>query len=86
VLGGDSLPTRKPDPAMVYDAARQLGRERVLYIGDSEVDAETAMNADLPFVLFTEGYRKTPVDQLQHAATFKQFCQLPDIVVQWGWQ
>lgn len=86
VLGGDSLPTRKPDPAMVHDAARQLGRDRVLYVGDSEVDAETAMNAGLPFVLFTEGYRKTPVDQLQHAATFKQFSQLPDIVAQWAWR
>lgn len=86
VLGGDSLPTRKPDPAMVHDAARQLGRDRVLYIGDSEVDAETAANAGLAFLLFTEGYRKTPVDQLQHAATFKQFSQLPDIVAHWKWQ
>lgn len=86
VLGGDSLPTRKPDPAMVHDAARQLGRDRVLYIGDSEVDAETAANAGLAFLLFTEGYRKTPVDQLQHATTFKQFDQLPDIVAHWKWQ
>lgn len=86
VLGGDSLPTRKPDPAMVHDAVRQLGRDRVLYIGDSEVDAETAANADIPFLLFTEGYRKTPVDQLRHAATFKQFNQLSDIVAHWTWQ
>ncbi len=86
VLGGDSLPTRKPDPAMVHDAARQLGRDRVLYIGDSEVDAETAGNAGLALLLFTEGYRKTPVDQLQHAANFKQFDQLPDIVAHWKWQ
>lgn len=86
VLGGDSLPTRKPDPAMVHDAARQLGRTRALYIGDSEVDAETAMNADLPFVLFTEGYRKTPVEDLRHAANFQHFSQLPDIVMRWTWR
>lgn len=81
VLGGDSLPTRKPDPAMVIEAARRLGRAGVLYIGDSEVDAETALNAGLPFLLFTEGYRKTPVSDLPHAATFNDFRQLPDIVV-----
>lgn len=85
VLGGDSLPTRKPDPAMVIEAARRLGRARVLYIGDSEVDAATAQNAGLPFVLFTEGYRKVPVGDLQHAAKFDHFGQLPDIVTQWAW-
>jgi phosphoglycolate phosphatase len=85
VLGGDSLPTRKPDPAMVHAAARQLDRARVLFVGDSEVDAETAMHAGLPFVLFTEGYRKTPVRELQHAASFAHFSKLPDIVAHWAW-
>ncbi|WP_149588675.1 HAD-IA family hydrolase [Tabrizicola flagellatus] len=83
ILGGDSLPTRKPDPAMVHEAVRRLDREDVLYIGDSEVDAETALNAGLPFLLFTEGYRKTPVSELRHAAAFGDFSQLPDIVLRW---
>ncbi|MFN4193221.1 MAG: HAD-IA family hydrolase [Tabrizicola sp.] len=86
VLGGDSLPTRKPDPAMVTEAARRLGRPGVLYIGDSEVDAETARNAGLPFLLFTEGYRKTAVKDLHHAVAFNDFSQLPDIVLQWEWR
>lgn len=86
VLGGDSLPTRKPDPAMVTEAARQMGRTDVLYIGDSEVDAETALNAGLPFVLFTGGYRKVPISELHHAAAFDDFRQLPDIVRHWAWR
>lgn len=85
VLGGDSLPTRKPDPDMVHDAQRQLGRDRALYIGDSEVDAETAANAGLPFLIYTEGYRKTPVEDLPHAARFNDFALLPGLVAGWSW-
>jgi phosphoglycolate phosphatase len=83
VLGGDSLPTCKPDPAMVHEAQRQLGRPLALFIGDSEVDAEAAANAGLPFLLFTEGYRKTPVEALPHAARFDHFDRLPGLVAGW---
>lgn len=85
VLGGDSLPTRKPDPAMVHEAQARLDRPRALYVGDSEIDAETAANAGLPFLIYTEGYRKTPLDALPHAARFDDFSQLPGIVEGWKW-
>ncbi|MGO4914744.1 phosphoglycolate phosphatase [Pseudogemmobacter sp. W21_MBD1_M6] len=74
VIGGDSLPERKPDPAPLL--ACQPG----LYVGDSEVDAETAARADVRFILFTEGYRKVPVAGLPHDALFSNFAALPDIV------
>ncbi len=85
ILGGDSLPSRKPDPEMVHEASRRLGRENVLYIGDSEVDCETAQNARLPFVLYTEGYRKTPVEALPHAAIYSDYKNLRGIVEGWTW-
>jgi phosphoglycolate phosphatase len=85
VLGGDSLPTRKPDPAMLHEARRRLGRARALYIGDSEVDAQSAANAGLPFLLYTEGYRKTPVEALPHQAVFSSFGLLPGLVAGWSW-
>ncbi|WP_444451633.1 phosphoglycolate phosphatase [Rhodobacter capsulatus] len=85
VIGGDSLPTRKPNPEMVHEAQRLLGRDRALYIGDSEIDAQTAENAGLPFVIYTEGYRKTPVDALPHAVKFSDFKDLPRIVEGWTW-
>ncbi|WP_444462105.1 phosphoglycolate phosphatase [Rhodobacter capsulatus] len=85
VIGGDSLPTRKPNPEMVQEAQRLLGRDRALYIGDSEIDAQTAENAGLPFLIYTEGYRKTPVDALPHAAKFCDFKDLPSIVEGWTW-
>ncbi|TKD17505.1 phosphoglycolate phosphatase [Rhodobacter capsulatus] len=85
VIGGDSLPTRKPNPEMVQEAHRVLRRPHALYIGDSEIDAQTARNAGLPFVIYTEGYRKTPLEALPHAAKFHDFSALPGIVEGWTW-
>lgn len=80
VVGGDTLPQRKPDPAPLQHTLDQLGRPAAIYIGDSEVDAETAQAADLPFVLFTEGYRKTPSNQFRKRAEFNNYNELEDII------
>ena len=79
VIGGDSLPLRKPDPAPLLAAADGLAGP-VLFVGDSEVDAETALAAQVPFLLFTEGYRKAPVHALPHAARFDRFSDLPALI------
>lgn len=57
LVAGDSLPVRKPDPAPLRAAVAALGGGATVYVGDHEVDAETAAGAGVPFVLFTEGYR-----------------------------
>lgn len=51
IIGGDSLPTRKPDPAGVDHLAQLTGtsRERTLLVGDSPVDVATAANAGIDF-------------------------------------
>lgn len=77
VIGGDTLPMRKPDAAPLLAAAQALGAGPVIYVGDSDVDAETAQAAGLPFLLFTEGYRKRPVAELYHSDSFERFDQLP---------
>ncbi|MCB2151748.1 MAG: HAD-IA family hydrolase, partial [Rhodobacteraceae bacterium] len=41
VIGGDSLPQKKPDPAPLKATFAQIGAP-LLYVGDSEVDAATA--------------------------------------------
>jgi phosphoglycolate phosphatase len=76
VIGGDSLPQRKPDPAPLIAAFDALGAGRRLYIGDSEVDAETAAQAKIPFGLFTRGYRKTPVEQMAKTFAFDDYAAL----------
>lgn len=80
VIGGDSLPTRKPDPAPLHAAIAGLGAERIAYVGDSEVDAETAARAGVDFVIYSQGYRKTPIDQLPHRAVFDHWDDLPALL------
>lgn len=78
VLGGDSLPVRKPDPLPLLTVFDRLGPGPRVFVGDSEVDAETAQKAGVPFLLFTQGYRKTPVDSIPHDASFDHFDAFPD--------
>ena len=50
---------RKPHTDTIEEAIRLLGvdRSEVLFVGDSEVDVETAINADIPCVAMTWGFR-----------------------------
>lgn len=78
--GGDSLSVHKPDPAPLHAAFAALPEGQCIYVGDSEVDAETAERAGVPFLLFEGGYRKMPVEKLPHARSFGHFGDLPGIV------
>ncbi|WP_282610966.1 phosphoglycolate phosphatase [Pelagibius sp. Alg239-R121] len=80
IVAGDSLKNRKPHPEPLEFAIERLGGKPALYVGDSEVDAETAERASIPFLLFANGYRKTPIDQLTHAASFDHFEKLPSLI------
>ena len=80
IIGGDTLAQRKPDAAPLLHARAALGCPDVLFIGDSEVDAETAAAARVAFVLFTEGYRKTAPEALGASAVFDDFAALPALV------
>lgn len=70
IVGGDTLPVRKPDPAPLHHAIAAMGGGPVLFVGDSEVDAETAARAGVPLLLFTQGYRTTPLADVPHRAAF----------------
>ena len=50
---------RKPSPANVFKAIERLGvtAEQTVYVGDSEVDVQTANNAGLDCIGVTWGYR-----------------------------
>lgn len=80
VIGGDSLPQRKPDPAPLLAALAGMGPGPAIFVGDSEVDAETAQRAGVTFALFTEGYRKAPSDSLGAKLIFTDFAALPGLI------
>lgn len=50
---------KKPDPNMIEEIIKHYGvtKEEVLYIGDTNVDEETALNANIDYGLVTYGYR-----------------------------
>ena len=77
---GGMLDSRKPDPAMLLHTIACLGGGPSLYVGDSEIDAETARRAVVPFALYTQGYRKSPVSELPHDWRFDNFAALEGIV------
>lgn len=81
VFGGDTLPVRKPDPSHLTESFRALSAKGpCLFVGDSEVDAETAQRAQVPFLLFSEGYRKSPVAEIPHDASYGSASDLPALV------
>ncbi|MBG1232105.1 phosphoglycolate phosphatase [Aestuariivirga litoralis] len=66
VVGGDTLPVMKPDPAPYFEVARLLGvdAKRTIMFGDSETDIRTAQAAGVPVIAVSFGY--TP----QHVSAF----------------
>ena len=59
VIGGDTLPEKKPHPLPLRHVAQRFGVavEQVLVIGDSHNDAEAARAAGCPVVCVPYGYR-----------------------------
>lgn len=61
---------KKPAPDTVFEALRELGADApsALYVGDSDVDIETARNAGMPCISVTWGLRDEDF-LLKHGAT-----------------
>lgn len=66
IIGAEAGHPKKPDPASLLRAITTLKGtpETSLYVGDSEVDYQTALNADVPFRLFSAGYLHEPLPDL----------------------
>jgi len=65
VVGGDTLPQRKPDPAPLLHCQAQLGPpvSQTLFVGDSTVDAQTAQAAGMDYAHVRCGYQNGALDQ-----------------------
>lgn len=58
VVSGDTLPTKKPNPAGIESCLAQFGvpRQRALFVGDSSIDVATARNAGVAVWVLPYGY------------------------------
>ena len=63
---------KKPAPDTVFEALRQLGEEKdsAVYVGDSDVDLETANNSGLPCISVLWGFRDRDFLKQHGAKTF----------------
>lgn len=58
VVSGDTLATKKPDPAGIHSCLAQFQVEcgKALFVGDSSIDVATARNAGVPVWVLPYGY------------------------------
>ena len=66
---------RKPAPDMVFKAMEEIGVERCIYVGDSEVDVLTAQNAGVPCLSVLWGFRDR---EEMEAVGGRFFCEKPE--------
>lgn len=76
-LGDREGRARKPAPDAVFAALRELGsrREQAVYIGDSEVDYETAVNSGMDCILVSWGFRDREVLECFEGAVVVDTCE-----------
>lgn len=82
VVGGDSLPQRKPSPEPLWDALRRLGVSPAdaVMVGDSGVDIQAARAAGVGAAGVTYGFR--PKEELAGADfILDRFADLKEIIL-----
>lgn len=82
LVGADTLPVRKPDPAPLWETVRRLGGDpsRTCLVGDSDTDRRTAAAAGCPSILVTFGPDGSAMAALEPEALIGHFDELPDTV------
>lgn len=82
VVGGDSVQQRKPHPAPLLEAARQLGVDvgHLLMIGDNIHDVEAAHAAGMPCVAVSYGYHHRPPSEFNADHLIDRFGDLLPLV------
>jgi phosphoglycolate phosphatase len=83
VIGGDSLPKRKPDPAQLLEAVRQLGVQvgQTLMVGDNIHDVEAARAAGMHCIAVSYGYHHRPPAEFNADGVIDRFGELSSLVI-----
>ncbi|WP_284164442.1 HAD-IA family hydrolase [Frigidibacter sp. SD6-1] len=79
LVGGDTLPVRKPDPAPYRLAVETAGGtlSRSFLVGDTDTDRKTARAAGVPVALVTFGPEGAGVSRYEPEALMGHFDELP---------
>lgn len=84
IIGGDTLPVRKPDPGPLLEAMRRLGAEnhQAVMVGDSEADTKAAHAAGIPIILVSYGYTRGPVAEIGGDRIIDTMSALPELLAE----
>tara|TARA_B100000963_G_scaffold361544_1_gene397570 strand:- start:1114 stop:1776 length:663 start_codon:yes stop_codon:yes gene_type:complete len=82
VAGSDTFDFNKPDPRHLTNVVEIIGGDlsKTIMVGDSEVDALSAHNAKLPFVLVEDGYTEKSEKEIKHDCLIKDFVGFDKII------
>ena len=82
VAGCNTFDYNKPDARHLTNVVKIMGGDikKTIMIGDSEVDALSAQNASVPFVLLENGYTDKKVDQIKHDYLIKDYVGFEKII------
>ncbi|EKX57240.1 Phosphoglycolate phosphatase [Rhodobacter sp. AKP1] len=81
MIGADTLPVRKPDPAPYVASVERAGGAvaRSMLVGDTRTDRDTARAASVPVALVTFGPSGMDVAELGPDGLLHHFDELPDL-------
>ena len=82
VAGADTFEFNKPDPRHLTNVVEIIGGDlkKTIMVGDSEVDANSAHNAKLPFVLVKDGYTEKTEKEIKHDELINDFVGFEKII------
>ena len=82
VAGADTFEFNKPDPRHLTNVVDIIGGDlkKTIMVGDSEVDANSAHNAKLPFVLVKDGYTEKNENEIKHDELISDFIGFEKII------
>tara|TARA_B100001741_G_scaffold89231_1_gene72983 strand:- start:115 stop:804 length:690 start_codon:yes stop_codon:yes gene_type:complete len=82
VAGSDTFDYCKPDPRHLTNIVEILNGDlrKSIMVGDSETDADTATNANVPFILLENGYTERMPNEIKHNHLVKNFINIEMII------
>ena len=82
VAGSDTFDYCKPDPRHLTNVVEIIGGNlsKTIMVGDSEVDAMSADNAKIPFVLVKDGYTEKSEKEIKHDVLISDFIGFEKII------
>ena len=82
IAGSDTFPFNKPDPRHLTNVIEILGGnlKKTIMVGDSEVDSQSAISADIPFILVENGYTEKNKNEIKHNESIKDFINFESII------